>query len=49
MKQDLIKIIKKAINDWTKLKVSSAYIRIDETFKNCPFQVQWEPKMSEIK
>lgn len=39
----------KAINDWTKLKVSSAYIRIDETFKNCPFQVQWEPKMSEIK
>lgn len=35
----------KAINEWTKSKVSSAYIRIDDQYKNCKFQHQWEPKI----
>lgn len=36
---------RKAINDWTKSKVSSAYIRVDEKYKDCQFEHQWEPKI----
>lgn len=34
----------KAIAAWTKTKISTAYIRIDDSFKNCPFENQWIPK-----
>ena len=32
-----------AILDWTKSRISTAYIRIDEAYKNCPFQNVWVP------
>jgi peptidyl-prolyl cis-trans isomerase SurA len=34
----------KAIETWTKTKISTAYIRIDDSFKNCQFENQWVPK-----
>ncbi|WP_343637341.1 peptidylprolyl isomerase [Fluviicola sp.] len=34
----------KAIETWTKSKISTAYIRIDDSFKDCQFQNQWVPK-----
>ncbi|WP_430405993.1 peptidylprolyl isomerase [Fluviicola sp.] len=34
----------KAIAIWTKTKISTAYIRIDDSFKDCPFENQWIPK-----
>lgn len=34
----------KAIANWTKTKISTAYIRIDDAFKNCKFENQWVPK-----
>jgi len=34
----------KAIAVWTKTKISTAYIRIDDSFKDCPFENQWIPK-----
>ncbi len=34
----------KAIAAWTKSKISTAYIRIDDSFKDCQFQNQWIPK-----
>lgn len=34
----------KAIATWTKTKISTAYIRIDDSFKDCPFENQWTPK-----
>lgn len=34
----------KAIANWTKSKISTAYIRIDDSFKDCPFENQWVPK-----
>jgi len=33
----------KAIHNWTKSKISSAYIRIDDEYKNCAFQNVWVP------
>ncbi len=33
-----------AIAKWTKTKISTAYIRIDDSFKNCTFENQWIPK-----
>lgn len=33
----------KAILEWTKSRISTAYIRIDEAYKNCPFQNVWVP------
>ncbi|WP_300666216.1 peptidylprolyl isomerase [Fluviicola sp.] len=34
----------KAIAAWTKSKISTAYVRIDDSFKDCQFQNQWIPK-----
>lgn len=34
----------KAIASWTKSKISTAYIRIDDSFKDCKFENQWTPK-----
>ncbi len=34
----------KAISAWTKTKISTAYIRIDDSFKDCHFENQWIPK-----
>jgi peptidyl-prolyl cis-trans isomerase SurA len=34
----------KAIAAWTKSKISTAYIRIDDSFKDCHFENQWTPK-----
>ncbi|AEA42946.1 peptidylprolyl isomerase [Fluviicola taffensis] len=34
----------KVILAWTKTKISTAYIRIDDSFKDCVFQNQWIPK-----
>ncbi|MDF3027564.1 MAG: PpiC-type peptidyl-prolyl cis-trans isomerase [Fluviicola sp.] len=34
----------KAIAAWTKSKISTAYIRIDDSFKDCDFENQWIPK-----
>lgn len=34
----------KAIATWTKSKISTAYIRIDDSFKDCHFENQWTPK-----
>jgi peptidyl-prolyl cis-trans isomerase SurA len=31
----------KAILDWTASRISTAYIRIDEDYRNCPFQSNW--------
>jgi peptidyl-prolyl cis-trans isomerase SurA len=33
----------KAIHDWTKSRISGAYIRIDESYTGCPFQNVWIP------
>lgn len=33
----------KAILDWTKSRISTAYIRIDDAYKNCQFQNVWIP------
>lgn len=33
-----------AIANWTKSKISSAYIRIDDSFKECVFENQWVAK-----
>ena len=32
----------KTINDWINSKVTSTYIRIDDTFKNCTFNSNWK-------
>lgn len=32
-----------AILDWTKSRISGAYIRIDDEYKDCPFQNKWLP------
>lgn len=34
----------KAIASWTKSKISTAYIRIDDSYKECVFENQWVPK-----
>lgn len=34
----------KAIKAWTKSKISTAYVRIDDSFKDCQFENQWIPK-----
>ncbi|MNJ83896.1 Chaperone SurA precursor [compost metagenome] len=34
----------KAIKAWTKAKISTAYVRIDDSFKDCQFENQWIPK-----
>lgn len=34
----------KAIAAWTKSKISTAYIRLDDSFKDCDFENQWIPK-----
>lgn len=34
----------KAILAWTKSKISTAYIRIDDSYKDCKFENQWVPK-----
>ncbi len=34
----------KAIANWTKTKISTAYIRIDDSFKDCKFENEWVPK-----
>ncbi|MNU86836.1 Chaperone SurA precursor [compost metagenome] len=34
----------KAIAAWTKSKISTAYVRIDDSYKDCLFQNQWIPK-----
>jgi peptidyl-prolyl cis-trans isomerase SurA len=31
----------KAIANWTKSRISSAYVRIDDEYKSCAFQNQW--------
>lgn len=36
----------KAIAAWTKSKISSAYIRIDDMYKSCKFSYQWEPELT---
>jgi peptidyl-prolyl cis-trans isomerase SurA len=36
----------KAILDWTASRISGAYIRIDDEYKDCPFQNVWLPKSS---
>ena len=33
----------KAILDWTKSRISTAYIRIDDAYKGCEFQNVWVP------
>jgi peptidyl-prolyl cis-trans isomerase SurA len=33
-----------AIANWTKSKISTAYIRIDDSFKDCVFENQWVAK-----
>lgn len=35
----------KAILNWTKSRISSAYIRIDDAYKGCVFQNVWIPKI----
>jgi peptidyl-prolyl cis-trans isomerase SurA len=35
----------KAIDAWTKSRISSAYIRIDDEFKTCEFKNEWLPKL----
>lgn len=34
----------KAILDWTASRINGAYIRIDDEYKDCPFQSVWLPK-----
>ncbi len=34
----------KAILDWTASRINGAYIRIDDEYKDCPFQNVWLPK-----
>ena len=34
----------KTIANWTKTKISTAYIRIDDSFKDCKFENEWVPK-----
>lgn len=34
---------RKAILDWTKSRISTAYIRIDDAYKGCAFQNVWVP------
>lgn len=34
----------KIMNDWISSKISNAYVRIDEDYKNCEFKNQWLPQ-----
>ncbi len=33
----------KAIQEWTKSRISTAYIRVDDMYKGCVFQNVWVP------
>lgn len=38
----------KAIANWTISKIPTAYIRIDDMYKTCKFNYEWEPELSNI-
>lgn len=33
----------KVLDDWTRTKIPSAYIRLDAQFQDCDFRVNWQP------
>ncbi len=35
----------KVIQNWTKSRISSAYVRIDDSYKTCDFKNDWLPKL----